>query len=175
MQPDHDIDPEMASFAHARFPVDLDGAETEEEAFAALYQLSNALVPVRLWTVMTLDLKAGLARRAFSNQPDAYPTSGTKPIIENNWFKTVYGERAIFVGNTLAEIAKVFADHERIGGLGCASVMNLPVFQNADLLATVNLLDVEGYFTPQRVETIADVLTEPALVTVLAARKMVAP
>lgn len=167
-------DPDMASFAHARFTVDLAKAETVEAVFAALYRLSDALVPVLLWTVMTLDLKAGLARRAYSNQPEAYPTSGTKPIIENNWFKVVHGERTIFVANTLAEIAKVFPDHECIGQLGCASVMNLPVFQDGELLATVNLLDVGGYFTPQRVEAITDVLAEPALAAMQAARALAA-
>ncbi len=171
MQPDIDIiDP-----AQDRFAADLASARTQEAAFTALYRLSDALVPVRLWTVMTVDLQAGLARRAFSNRPDAYPASGTKPIIPNAWFEIVHGQHRCFVANTLADIAEVFPDHELIGALGCASVMNLPVILGGELLATVNLLDGEGHFTPARVQAVTDALAEPALAAMLAARALDAP
>ena len=165
-------DTHTADLAQERFVADLAEAETQEAAFAALYRLSDALVPVRLWTVMTVDLQAGLARRAFSNRPDAYPTSGTKPIVANDWFDIVHGQHKCFVANTLADIAEVFPDHAVIGALGCASVMNLPVILEGDLLATVNLLDGEGHFTSQRVRMVTDALTEPALAAMLAARKL---
>ena len=168
MQPDIDI----ADLARERFVADLARAGTQDAAFDALYRLSDTLVPVRLWTVMTVDLAAGLARRAYSNRPDAYPTSGTKPIMPNDWFDIVHGQHKCFVANTLADIAKVFPDHAVIGALGCASVMNLPVILEGDLLATVNLLDGEGYFTSQRVRTVADTLTEPAQSAMLTARKL---
>ena len=168
MQPDTAI----ATLAQDRFVADLAKARTQEAVFEALYQLSDTLVPVRLWTVMTLDLQAGLARRAFSNQPEAYPTSGTKPIVPNDWFDIVHGQQRCFVANTLAEIAKVFPDHAVIGALNCASVMNLPVILDGELLATVNLLDGEGHFTPQRVNTVTHMLAKPAVSAVLAARKL---
>lgn len=168
MQPDIDA----ADLARKRFVADLAGAETQGAVFAALYRLSDSLFPVRLWTVMTVDMKAGLARRAYSNQPDAYPTSGTKPIVPNDWFDIVHGQHKCFVANTLADIAEVFPDHAVIGALGCASVMNLPVILKGDLLATVNLLDGEGYFTSQRVQTVTNLLAEPALAAMKAARKL---
>jgi hypothetical protein len=150
--------------AHARFAEDLSAATSEAEVFGALYQFSSSLMPVRLWTVMTVDLDAGIARRAYSNVPKAYPTSGTKTITYNAWFDIVHGRRECFVANTLTDIAAVFPDHELIGSLGCASVMNLPVFDDGVLLATVNLLDGENHFTAERVGVYRDILAEPALI-----------
>ena len=168
MQPDTAI----ATLAQDRFAADLAKARTQEAVFDALYRLSDTLVPVRLWTVMTLDLQAGLARRAYSNQPEAYPASGTKPIVPNDWFDIVHGQQRCFVANTLSNIAKVFPDHAVIGALGCASVMNLPVILDGDLQATVNLLDGEGHFTPQRVRAVTDALAEPAVAAVQAAQDL---
>lgn len=152
----------MQSEAHARFATGLAAAATPHAAFDALYHFSDALVPVRLWTVMSLDAEAGLARRAYSNMPDVYPTSGTKPMVENAWSKIVQGQHTCFVANTLAEIADVFPDSELIGSLGCGSVMNLPIVYDGVLIGTVNLLDAEHQFTPERVEACQVGLTNPA-------------
>ncbi|WP_171557199.1 MULTISPECIES: GAF domain-containing protein [unclassified Roseobacter] len=154
------------------FVADMAAARTEDQVFEALYRLSTARVPVRLWTVMTVDMEAGLARRAYSNMPEAYPTSGTKPIERNDWFEIVHDRHESFIANTLDDIAKVFPDYELIGALGCASVLNLPVVSGGELRATVNLLDDEGYFTPERVGEITDALTLPAFAAVLAARAL---
>ena len=156
--------------AQTRFDTELASATSEEAAFAALFHLSDALVPVRLWTVMTVDMEAGLARRAFSNMPAAYPTSGTKPIVHNDWFEIVQVQHRAFVANTLADIANVFPDHELIGKLGCGSVLNLPIIHDGSLVATVNMLDVEGYFTPEFVARCADALTLPAVRALIRAR-----
>jgi hypothetical protein len=75
----------------------------------------------------------------------------------------------MFVANTLSDIAKVFPDHQLIGFLGCGSVVNLPVLRAGQLVATVNLLDAEGHYTPERVERVAAELTLPAMATLLMA------
>lgn len=152
-----------------RFRADLDAAATQHAVFDALYQLSNALVPVRLWTVMSLDPEAGLARRAYSNMPDAYPASGTKPMVDNAWSAIVRGQHKCFVANTLTDIAGVFPDHELIGSLGCGSVLNLPIVHDDQLIGTVNLLDAEHHFTPERLQMCQDVLTDPARAAMLRA------
>ncbi|SFJ02351.1 GAF domain-containing protein [Jannaschia pohangensis] len=167
-----EIDPDAGHAAKAQFAEDLAAAKTPEGSFAALFRLSDTLCPVRLWTVMTVDLDKGVAQRAFSNRADVYHVSGTKPIVRNAWFDTICGQRQTFVANTLDEIAAVFPDFELIASLGCGSVMNLPVFEDETLLATVNLLDVEGHFTPSRIRMVHDVLATPALSAMQAARKM---
>ena len=161
----------MTNTAQARraFDSDLAAAATAPAAYAALHRLADALVGVRLFTVMTVDMVAGLARRAYTSDPVSYPATGTKLIEMNAWFEVVHGRREMFVANTLAEIAKVFGDHELIGSLGCGSVVNLPVLRSGQLVATVNLLDAEQHFTPERVECIAAELTLPAMAALLTA------
>lgn len=138
----------------------LAAATTPEAVFAALHAESQRVLPVRLWTVMTLDMEAGLARRAYTSHPQDYPTSGTKPIPENDWFTQIHDRRAPFVANSIEEIAAVFPDHETIAALGCASCVNLPVTVGGGLAGTVNLLDVAGRFDPA---TVAGLLREMSL------------
>lgn len=136
-------------------------AKTEQERFDLLYEFTRQHIAAKLFTIMTVDMEAGLARRAYTNMPEAYPTSGTKPITRDDWFEIVHDRQEIFVANTLADIAKVFPDYEVIGRLGCGSVINLPIVQNSTLAATINILNEKHYFTPERVE-IAKRLIIPA-------------
>ncbi len=93
---------------------------------------------------------------SYTNNPSAYPTSGTKVVELNVWTEIVLERRETYVANTLAEIATVFPDHALIGSLGLGSVINMPILLGRDLMATLNLLDVEGYFTPSRVKLVQD-------------------
>ena len=158
--------------ARKAFDQDLADATTADAAWSALQKLCEATVGCKLFTVMTVDNVAGLARRAFSNQPKAYPASGTKPIHRNRWFIIVHDEKRSFVANTLTEIATVFPDHELIGALGLGSVLNLPVVQQGEVVATINLLDVAEHYTPLRVATAESQITEPALKTYLTATRL---
>lgn len=137
-------------------------ARTPDEAFGALRALAEAIVGVRLFTVMTVDMAAGVARRAYTSEPAAYPATGTKPIQRNDWFDIVHRDRRPFVANTITEIAQVFPDHELINALGCQSVVNLPVILRGELVATVNMLHETGHYTPQRVDLAVRHLSLPA-------------
>ena len=164
----------MTDTAQARraFDADLAAAATPDDAYAALHRLAQAVVGAKLFTVMTVDMTAGLARRAYTSDPDSYPATGTKPIEMNAWFEVVHGRHEMFVANTLADIAKVFPDHQLIGSLGCGSVVNLPVLRAGQLVATVNLLDAERHYTPERVDRVASELTLPAMATLLTADRV---
>jgi hypothetical protein len=111
---------------------------------------------------MFVDMTAGLARRTYSNRPAEYPVSGSKPIHRDAWFDIVHGQRRSFVANTIEDIAEVFPDHALIASLGCGSVLNLPVVLEGDLVATINLLDIAGHYTPERVASAAAELAIPA-------------
>ncbi|MDE3027443.1 MAG: GAF domain-containing protein [Paracoccaceae bacterium] len=151
------------TFAHAiataRAPID---------AFAALDRLVQELLGATLVTVTTVEEMGALARRSYSNMPDAYPTSGIKRVDPSRWNTIVLERHETFVANTLAEIATVFPDHELIGSLGLGSCINMPILLGGEVIATLNLLDAPGYFTPVRVALIADRLTLPALAAQLA-------
>lgn len=159
--------------AESTFVSAISEARDAHSCWKALEDLSVATVGVRLFTVMTVDMAAGLVRRAYSNMPVDYPTSGTKPLHGNtgDWFETVFNRRQTFVANTIADIAKVFPDHELIASLGCGSVVNLPVILEGSLVSAINLLDVAGHYTPERVAALEDGLAIPArLCTALALR-----
>lgn len=153
------------SRALAQFDADIAVATSADAAFAALQALADATVGVKLFTAMKVDMAADLSRRAYTSDPVSYPTSGTKPINYGPWFDIVHKQRAYFVANTIEDIAKVLFDHEVINSLGCQSIVNMPVIIGDTLVGTVNMLNVEGHFTPERVQTIRQVLSVPAKLT----------
>ncbi|MEO9297379.1 GAF domain-containing protein [Devosia alba] len=157
--------------AIAAFDTAIAEAKGADAAFAALQKLTEDTVGTKLFTFMTVDMTAELARRAYSSDPVNYPASGTKPIRYDSWFDIVHKDRQYFIANTIAEIAKVFPDYELIDSLGCQSVVNMPVVIGGELIGTVNMLDVDGYYTPERVQVICDVLAVPAKLAALVAAR----
>ncbi|MEJ6746384.1 MAG: GAF domain-containing protein [Yoonia sp.] len=119
--------------------------------FKALEALVDKTIGVKLFTLMEVDNVRGVARRNYSNMPDAYATSGEKPIQDNSWTEQVQGRHETFVANSIEEIAAVFPDHELIQSLGCESCMNLPIVVNERVIGTLNCLHDAGHFTPERV------------------------
>jgi hypothetical protein len=145
-------------------------ATTAEACWRALELLAADVAGHKLFTVMTVDLAADVARRVYTNDAAAYPVSGTKPITHDRWFEIVHGQRRTFVANTLAEIAMVFPDHEKIGALGLGSVVNLPVVLAGTLAATINMLHAPQFYDPAKVAAIEGTLSMPAKLALLAAR-----
>lgn len=159
--------------AEAGFLAAISTAVTAGAAWRALDHFAAAIAGHRLFTATVVDTVAGLVRRSYSNMPADYPTSGTKPLHGNtgDWFETVMVQRRTFVANTIEDIAKVFPDHALIASLGCGSVVNLPVVLEDRLVATINLLDATGHYTPERVAAIEAHLPIPArLCTALSLR-----
>lgn len=161
----------MSDTAFARFDAALATADTPDAIYQALNDLVDATVGAKLFTIMTVDMEAMLARRAYSSDPEMYPTSGTKEITMNRWFEHVHGKGQTFVANSLAEIDTVFPDADLIGRLGCGSVINLPVLKDGHLVATMNILHEANHYTPERVSYCDTRLSEPAHRAVHAAKK----
>lgn len=137
-------------------------ADFPAAAWAALEELTAATVGHKLFTVMTVDMAAGLARRAYTSHPAEYPVSGTKPIHHDDWFEIVHTQRKSFIANTIDDIAKVFPDYELIASLGCGSVWNLPVVLKGELVATINMLHAEGHYSKERIAANEERLALPA-------------
>lgn len=140
-----------------------------DAAWNALMALTRTVIGAKLFTIMTVDMQHGVARREFTSDPVSYPASGTKPIHYDDWFEIVHKQHRSFVANTISDIAKVFPDHETIWSLGCGSVINIPVIVAGELLGTVNCLDVEHHYTPERVQA-SRLLGLPAKLAFLAAK-----
>lgn len=152
---------------------DLTGALAEpnqpDAVFAALDALVQETIGAKLFTLMEIDRARGVARRSYSNRPEAYPASGEKPILKNAWTEQVEDRRQTFVANSIEEIAAVFPDHALIRSLGCESCLNLPIVVGDTVLGTLNCLDVAGHYTPDRVAA-AETLKIPGALAFLLAR-----
>ncbi len=123
-----------------------------QAVYAELHGTMDRAEGVKLFTISALDHKAGLARRAYSSDPAAYPVTGTKPMVPDGWSALVLDRGETFVANTTAEFSPYFPDHALINSLGCHSAVNIPVMHNGHVFGTVNLLDVENHFPADRVE-----------------------
>jgi GAF domain-containing protein len=136
------------------------------KAFEALETLTKELVGVKLFTVMTSDERAKTSERVYSNMPDAYPVSGTKPYHDNVWSDITLRDKQTFVANTIDDIAKVFDDHELIRSLGCESVINVPIVIGGTVIGTINCLHDEGFYTQDRVAA-AEALKLPGAICMM--------
>jgi hypothetical protein len=130
-------------------------------AFDALCALTMQLVGVKLFTIMAHDRKRGYAQRIYSNMPDVYAVSGTKPANPTHWSREVIELRRTFVANDIDAIAEVFNDHALIRSLGCESVINVPVEVDGEVIGTVNCLHEAGFYTPDKIEA-SEALKLPA-------------
>lgn len=120
-------------------------------AFAVIEKITKETIGTKLFTAMTYDAAAGQARRSYSDNETAYPTGGFKPMSIGKWSETVIERKQPYVSATIAQIAEVFADWPLIQSLGCESGCNIPVVVAGEVIGTLNLLDVAGYYTPERV------------------------
>ena len=143
-------------------------ATRPEHPFEALHQLTLATVGARLFTITSVEDQSRLARRSYTSHPQEYPLSGIKIVEPSRWNEIVLERRECFVAHTLHEIAEVFPDHALIGSLGLGSVVNMPVILRGEIGTTLNLLDVPGHYTPERVEFIIRHLTLPTMAAQLA-------
>jgi GAF domain-containing protein len=125
-----------------------------DDVFLALHRAADEAHGARLFTVTVLDRAAGVARRAYSSHPEEYPVTGTKPLTPTPWADQVIGRGESFVANETAGFAPFFADHALINALGCEAAMNIPVSDGAQVVGTVNILDLAGHFTPERAEAL---------------------
>lgn len=136
---------------------------------AALEAQVKATVGAKLFTIMALDHDAQLARRCYSNMPEAYPTSAAKPMIQDAWAEQVIARQQPFVGNSIDALAEVFPDHPLIRSLGCESCLNIPIVIAGKVAGTLNCLHDAGYYTPERVRLAERVKEAGALALLLVA------
>lgn len=143
-------------------------AEQPRASFAALERAARWSLGHRLFTIMRHDAAAGLNRRVWSSQPEAYPLGGSKPVRETGWTRVLLREGRPFIGRDAGDIRANFADAELILSLGCESVLNLPVRWRGEVIGTVNLLDRAGAYTPHhaREGQLLAALAIPALLLV---------
>ena len=128
------------------------------ETGRALYDLAAMIIPARLFTLTAINMAAMQVRRVYSSHPDVYPLLGTKPIVLDDWFRSMQTERRITAINTSAGMEGQFPDLTLIRSLGCNSSLSIPIMAGNDLLGTINALDAEGSYPAEAIERAADLI-----------------
>lgn len=121
--------------------------------YRALDAETKARVGHKLFTLLYRD--GSEVARVYSNQPDAYPVFGRKPMGPTPWGQLVLNERKPFLGRDMEAIRWAFFDHELIASLGCGSVINIPIVHDGETIGTMNLLDAEHHYTGDDVPKVA--------------------
>lgn len=120
----------------------------EFTTLAVAARMSGAVMPVLLFTVLRLNTDDTLSR-IYSSRPDEYPIGGRKSRgadLSPDWIRLCVHQQLPYVGNTVEDVRRAFADHELIERLGCGSFINAPVVDNGRTIATVCLLAGPGSF-----------------------------
>jgi hypothetical protein len=133
-------------------------AKTPKPVFEALRDIVNAHVGNRLMTAQLFEVARGRQRRLYSENEAAYPVGGFKPIQGGRWTDTIINRHDIFSSLNIEDMAEVFFDWKLIQSLGCESILNLPVVVAGEVIGTLNLLNVAGYYTADRVTAARDLL-----------------
>jgi len=109
--------------------------------------LCAAAMPVLLFTV--LRLSDDTLSRIYSSRPDEYPIGGSKSTaadLSPEWIEHCVQQQVPYVGNTVEDVRRAFADHDLIERLGCGSFINAPVVEDGRTIATLCILAGPGSF-----------------------------
>ncbi|MCX4457497.1 GAF domain-containing protein [Streptomyces sp. NBC_01340] len=104
-------------------------------------------IGVRLFTVLAWVPERRTLRRVHSSHPAEYPVGGQKTVeVAAGWLKTCITAQQSYFGPDRAAVRGIFADHDLIEGLGCGSIINVPVIADGRTLGVLNILDAEGTY-----------------------------
>jgi hypothetical protein len=138
--------------AIVRRPDPVDGA------FGYVAKLVDEVIGSKLTTATVFDIPGGRLRRVFTENPAAYAVGGFKDIPDNKWTQTLLVEQRIYTALTIEAIAEDFFDWQLIQSLGCESIANLPVVLGGEVIGALNLLNVAGHYTPERLTRAGEIL-----------------
>jgi hypothetical protein len=100
----------------------------------------------KLFTILSYDPVRQLMVRVHSNQLEFNPIGGAKRVTESPWSRQVLKESRMLVGSNREDIKAVFSEYEKLWGIGCESVLNIPVLAGGVTIGTLNLLDGPGHY-----------------------------
>ena len=115
---------------------------------------------VILFTALQWIPERSSLKRLFTSHPAEYPVGGEKTVeISPGWLGTVIEDKEPFLAANLEALREVFSDSGIIQQLGCGAVINVPVLdQQHNVVGVLALLDAEGKYTQESVETAVDVI-----------------
>lgn len=114
----------------------------------ALDQIAQQALGHRLFTALRYDLAAGVAHRIYSSAPDIYPATGSKTIGTAPALRKMVASGKPLLTPDAEAVRENFLDANAIFGLGCESVLNIPVYGRGRLLGQINLLHRAHHYAP---------------------------
>ena len=143
-------------------------ADTAAGRLAAIDRAIAEGIGHKLFTVLVLNWDRGENQRYYSNQPDAYPVGGAKPIARSSASAMLEGQCRFL--DTYEDVKAAFFDHELIRSLGCESCVNVPVRWAGRTIGTLNILHEANWYTPADVPafTVFAALAAPAMQEIIA-------
>ncbi len=127
-----------------------------QQTFEAIQQGPGVI----LFTALQWIPERSSLKRLFTSHPAEYPVGGEKTVeISPGWLGTVIEDKKPFLAPDLEALREVFSDSGLIQQLGCGAVINVPVLdQQHNVVGVLALLDAEGKYTQESVETAVDVI-----------------
>src|ERR1043166_2301071 len=146
----------------------------DDQPNATLAALDRALgqaIGHKLFTVLVVNQARREAQRYYSNQPQAYPVGGAKPMTDTEWSRQGVGAGPPWIGKDYQDVTWAFFDHALIKSLGCESAINIPVRWGGRTLGTLNLLHAAHWYRDADAGTglLFAALAVPALQRIVAA------
>jgi hypothetical protein len=135
-------------------------AMNTDEVFQQTLEAMQKEPGVILFTALQWIPQRSSLKRLFTSHPAEYPVGGEKTVeISPGWLGTVIEDKRPFLAPDLEALREVFSDSELIQQLGCGAVINVPVLDRKDnVVGVLALLDAEGKYTQQSVETAVGVI-----------------
>ncbi|MFK4808849.1 hypothetical protein ACI3KW_01450 [Devosia sp. ZW T5_3] len=131
---------------------------TAVDLIGGVGRMVHETIGTRLLTASVYDMDARQSKRVYSENLDAYPLGGLKPILDNHYTEVVLRQHQIFHTLRIEEIAEVFSDWPLIRSLGNGSNANIPVVVDGKVIGTLNLLHEADYYTAERLAPAAALL-----------------
>ncbi|MET3904317.1 GAF domain-containing protein [Paenarthrobacter sp. 4246] len=131
-----------------------------DEVFQQTLEALQQEPGVVLFTALQWIPQRSSLKRLYTSHPAEYPVGGEKSVeISPGWLGTVIEDKKPFLAADLTALRGVFTDSGLIQQLGCGAVINVPVLdQQNNVVGVLALLDAEGKYTQQSVETAVDVI-----------------
>ncbi|MGT2462183.1 GAF domain-containing protein [Sinomonas atrocyanea] len=131
-------------------------------------------VGFRLFTVLAFRKDGQEMERIHSSRPAEYPVGGRKQVgtdVAADWLQASLEEQVPFFGKSRADVDRIFKDAELIASLGCGSIINVPVIAAGKTVAVLNVLDAEGAYTDDDVDTVQTIARHGAQAIIAAAKE----
>jgi hypothetical protein len=128
----------------------LRGVPHVEESYRLVDEALRELIDFKLMTVQRVTTDGKFLERLYTSDP-RFPLGGHKPFTDDAWLTSLLAEGEPVITSGSAAVKAAFRDHEAIFALGCGAVLNVPITAPSGTLGSLNLLNIEGWFTRDHV------------------------